>query len=370
MSAPTLVEPEQVDDRPAGPQSSWAAAQFAKHRWWAGRVAVFPLHILTFAVATFFLVRLVPGDPARTVAGPDAPFEVYQQIREEMGLNGSIFAQLGDYLGGLLTFDLGNSLLNGRSVSAEIFDRLPGTIELAVMSFVILVSVSLLLSLVVVLRPAGILARIITGYSQIAGAIPEFVLAVAGIFLFYATLQWVPAPTGRVSPGIRQPESITGLPLFDSVLHGRWEVTGSILAHLVLPISVLVLAIAPLLLKQLLSALDEAVTAPATLFRVASGAPKGTVLLSLYRRALPPTVALMGAVFGTLLGGTVILESLFGLGGLGTYAVQSVNGNDFVALQGCLLVVAIISMTVFLLVDLTNMLLDPRRKPGAKGADR
>lgn len=344
-------------------------AALARQRWWLGRVAVLPIHVFVFAIAAFFLVRIIPGDPARTLAGPDATAESYQQIKEQLGLSGSLASQFGDYVSGLLHLDLGRSILSGRPVLSEVLDRLPGTVELALMAFTALVTVSLLLSLVVLLRPRSIAGRLVNGYSQIAGALPDFVVGVCAIFLFYATLHLVPAPNGRLRPGIQQPESVTGLPFLDCILRGDWTAASSMAPRLMLPVTVLVISTTPLLLKQLLSAIEHARNEPPTLFRVAAGAPLRIVVLSVYRRALPPTVALMGTVFGTLLGGAVILESLFALGGLGTYAVQSVNGTDLTALQGVLVVVAAISMLVFLAVDLVNMWLDPRRKPGVQGVD-
>ncbi|RZL70421.1 MAG: ABC transporter permease, partial [Rhodococcus sp. (in: high G+C Gram-positive bacteria)] len=207
----------------------------------------------------------------------------------------------------------------------------------------------------------------VRGYGQAAGAVPEFVVGVVGIFLFYATLQVVPAPSGRIRAGLTEPEPITSFPLLDALLRGDSVVVSSMFSHLLLPIGVLVVSVTPILLKQLLTALDSSLTAQPTLFKVATGSARKYIYASAYRRALPPTVALFGLVFGSLLGGAVILETLFGLGGMGRYAVEAVAATDLIALQGFLLVVAAISLLVFLCVDLINMLLDPRRKPGRAG---
>ncbi|MCE0766858.1 ABC transporter permease [Pseudonocardia kujensis] len=352
----------------AAPDAASLLAAVRRQRWWALRVLVLPIHILVFALIAFFLVRLIPGDPARAIAGPDATPETYEAVRAQLGLDGSIWTQLGHYVSGLVRFDPGTSITNGRPVFDELMARLPGTVELAVVSFVILVLASLLLSLVVVLAPRSLDARIVSGYSQAAGAVPDFVVGVIGILLFYATLQVVPAPNGRTRPGLQEPDPITHFPLLDSVLAGRFAVTSSILSHYLLPIVVLVVSLAPLLLKQLLGALGPAAEDRATLFRIATGTPRRKVVVSIYRRALPPTIAVFGTIFGTLLGGTVIIEQLFGLGGLGTYAVTAVAGLDFTALQGTLVLVAAISMIVFLLSDVTTMLLDPRRRPGVRGS--
>jgi ABC-type dipeptide/oligopeptide/nickel transport system permease component len=337
---------------------------FNRNRWWLTRLLALPLHLFLFAIATFFLVRLIPGDPAREVVGPEASNEEYLATRERLGLDGSLLSQLQTYLGNLVHLDLGNAISNGRPVVQEVADRLPGTVELAVLAFFWLCLTTVALSSVVVFRPRSALARVVRGYAGLAGAVPEFVVGVTGIFLFYATLHIVPSPTGRVRPGLVAPEPITHLPLLDAFLHADWVIVSSTMSHLLLPVVVLVVSVCPVLLKQLLTSLDEATTSLPTRFAVASGAPRRDVYVGTYRRALPPVVTMAGNVFGALVGGAVILESLFGLGGMGSYAVDAVSTTDLVALQGSLLVIGALSLLVFLAVDMVNMLLDPRRKPG------
>jgi peptide/nickel transport system permease protein len=152
--------------------------------------------------------------------------------------------------------------------------------------------------------------------------------------------------------------------LVDAALSSDTALLASMLHHLVLPLAVLTLAYAPMLLKLFLRALDESIDAAPTRFRIASGCSRRWVLLSVYRRALPATVAMGGTVFGFLLGGAVVIEQLFGIPGLGQYAVVAVSRADLVSLQGFLVIVAALSLFVFFLVDITTMVLDPRRRPG------
>ncbi len=139
--------------------------------------------------------------------------------------------------------------------------------------------------------------------------------------------------------------------------------------HLALPILVMVFAHSAVMLKQLLSGLEAELDSPATLFRIATGAPTATVLLSVYRRALPAAVTMAGILFGYQIGGAVIIEALFGFNGMGLYLTDAVAGADFTAMQGFLVVIAAVSLVVFLGVDLCNMLIDPRRRPGARGGE-
>ena len=189
-------------------------------------------------------------------------------------------------------------------------------------------------------------------------------LGVLGILVPYTTFHLVPAPNGSYDPTLNPDPRVTGFPLLDALLAGDTTMFGSICAHLVLPVAVLVIANTPLLLKIFLRALEEAVDAAPTRFRIASGASRKTVLLSVVRRAAPSAVAMTGTVFGFMLGGVVVVEQLFAMPGMGLYGVNAVNSSDRTALEGFLILVATISLVVFLLVDLLNMIIDPRRRPG------
>jgi ABC-type dipeptide/oligopeptide/nickel transport system permease component len=338
----------------------------ARQRWWVGRIAVLPIHMLLFAFVVFFLVRSIPGDPVISVTGGQITPAVYASVKHALGLDGSMLQQLGSYFKSVITLDLGNSMLSGRSVISELIVRFPATLELALMGLIAVLIVSLIGAYLVVMYPTSVLSRALRAYARTAGAIPEFCVGIALIFVFYAVLHWAPAPLGRVSPELSEPTRVTGMPFLDSVLTGNWADVRSMAGHLVLPITVEVVAQSAVLLRLLVSGLEEAVDAPPTRFRIASGAPRSLVVLSVYRRALPAMVTMLGTLFGYLLGGAVILESLFGFTGMGQYMVDAVNSKDLVAMQGFLLAVAAISLVVFLAVDLVNMVLDPRRKPGVQ----
>jgi peptide/nickel transport system permease protein len=155
------------------------------------------------------------------------------------------------------------------------------------------------------------------------------------------------------------------MPFLDSILRGDFAVTSSMAAHLVLPVGVMVIGHAPILLKVFTGGLRQSLDAPPTRFRTAVGCSKRVVVMSMFRRAAPPAITLLGTMFGALLGGAVIIEILFGFSGMGQYIVDAARNSDIVAIQGFTLIMAAIALTVFLLVDLLNMLVDPRRRPGA-----
>ena len=337
-----------------------------RHRWWIVRTLVLPVHIAVFATMSFFLVRLVPGDPVLSaLEGADTITpEDYARAADAMGLSGSVWEQLGTFWAGLVRLDLGTSTVTGRPIWQEIWDRLPATVELVLVGLGGAVVLALVLGLVLLRVRNRAVQKVLRGYARLAGAVPDFAVAILGLVLLYGTLRVIPAPIGRISPGLRLPD-VTGFPILDSLVTGSWEVLGSMLGHLALPVAVMVLVYTPTIWKQLALGLDESAAAPATLFRIASGAGRVAVYTSILRRAAASAVVMVGALFGGLVGGVVVLEQLFGLGGIGQFAIDSVESVDFLGLQGFLVAIAALCLVAFFAVDIVNMLLDPRRRPGA-----
>lgn len=341
---------------------AWLRSQ----RWWAMRVLMLPVHLLAFAVVAFLLVAAMPGDPVEALTGGRVTPANYAAIRHNLGLDQNLFSQLLNFLHQMVTFNFGISIASGRPVADEFATRLPATVELALLAIVGVIIVSFGCALLMISRPGNPVSRVLRVYARTAGALPEYCLAVGGIFLFYSILHWAPAPDGLLSPALTAPSAVTGLPLLDAIIGNDGQAFRSEVQHLALPVIVLVLASVPVVLRLLVHQLEEVAADPATRFRAASGAGQLTVIVSMYRRALPSTVTMLGAVFGYLLGGAVIMEDLFGLGGMGQFAIDAVNSSDVVAIRSFLMVVAALSLTVFLLVDITNMILDPRRRPGVQ----
>ncbi len=338
-------------------------------RWWLLRLAVFPVQLAVFALITFVVIRMIPGDPVETVTGGQYTQEVYDAVQKSLGLDGSFLEQLWRYVRQLATLDLGTSLITGRPIAPDIWQKLPATVELAVMALSITAFLAVLGSHLVVLHPRLRIAGLLRGYARTAGSLPEFVLGIAAILVFYATLRWAPPPMGRLSQFVDPPPAVTNLPFVDALLAGDPTVIWSMISHLVLPVGVMVFAQTPVLMKILLGDLEASVSAPMTRFRIASGAPRAVVLLSVYRRALPASVTMLGTMFGYLLGGALVVETMFGLDGIGRYSIDAVMSVDLPAIQSVMLVVAGLTLLVFMLVDLVNMLLDPRRRPGARQED-
>lgn len=343
------------------------ADAFHGHRWWLMRTLALPVHVLAFAAAVFAIVQAMPGDPVLSMTSGRLTREQLDLAHERLGMTDSLWTQFTSFMSGVAQFDLGDSIRTGRPVTRELLEVIPATIELAVLGLSVTVIVALVISLWLMLRPHGVISGVVRAYIKFAGALPDFVVGIALIIVFYTTLHVAPAPIGRSDPFVEQPPRRTGFPLLDSLLAGNTTAFTSMLAHLALPVAALAAYQAPVLARLLTRALDDAVAAPCTAFRVACGNRRRDVWLSVYRRALPAMVSMLGTMMGTLLGGAIVLEQLFGLGGLGKYLVAAVSVADVTAIRGFLVVVGAMTLMLFVLIDVANMLIDPRRRPGMAG---
>lgn len=330
---------------------------------WVGRAAGRAIvNFLIFVVAAFFLVQLIPGDPLVSSSGGRLSGEALEKAREVYGLNGPLASQFWSYLTSLFSFDLGESIATGRPVAEDMATRIPATLELIGTGLFFACLVALPMSYFVVTKPTNRFSKVLRSYASSAGAIPEYVVGILFLFVFFATLAWVPAPSGRLDPILMPPAEVTGFPILDAFIAGDADAANSYISHLILPVAVMVVSHTAILVKSLILALDTEIDNPATRFRIASGAPRRIVIASVYRRALPSAVAMLGMIFGLLLGGAVVLESLFGLGGLGQYAVDAVRASDVFALRSFLVVIAGLCLIVYFLTEVATGLLDSRRR--------
>ncbi|WP_245644574.1 ABC transporter permease [Nocardioides jensenii] len=285
--------------------------------------------------ASFLMIHLIPGDPVRAALGLDAPPDLVASRRAQLGLDRPLWRQYVDYVTGLAHGDLGTSTLSRVPVSQIVQDRLPATVEIAVLSFVVVMLIAI---------PVGLLAAVHTrggrnrgldlGFAAttaFAAAIPEFLLAVGLVYVFAVELQWFPV-AGRQGP--------------DSY---------------VLPVLALSLgsagALARVVRVEILAVLDQDYVRTARAKRL----PARLIYL---RHALPNaltgTLTLGGLLIMGLIAGTVLVESVFAWPGLGTTIVQSILQKDYPVVQAVVLVYGTGVLLVNLLVDLLLAILDPR----------
>lgn len=297
--------------------------------------------LLGVLVAVFLLIRLVPGDVVTQLIGLESSISPkrVEELRRLFGLDRSLPVQFAEYLGRVVRGDLGRSLRTGLAVGPELLRRFPVTIQLA--------SLGLLFALLIGV-PVGVLAAVkrgraadyvATGFVMLGLSIPSFWLAVLLILLFALRLGWLP-PTGYVPPG----ESVAGS-----------------LRHMVLPAMSLGFVLSAAITRIVRSSLLEVLGRHYIRTARAKGLAESTVVLRhAMRNALIPVVTVVGLQFGTLLGGTVIIEQIFSLPGIGRYALEGINLRDYPVIQGAVLAVALSFVLVNLVVDVCYGYLDPR----------
>jgi peptide/nickel transport system permease protein len=312
------------------------------------------------SVIVFFLIRLLPGDPSYTLAGPYASPDRIAEVRQGLGLDEPIISQYIQYLGRVFAGDFGTSWRTSQPVLADIQQRLPATLELVFAAVLLSILVGVPLGVAVAAAKGGVLERIVIFYGMLAGSLPDFWIGLLLILVFFYLLGWAPAPLGQLDFVVSTPDHITGAYAVDALLTGNWEALGSASAQLVLPVLTLVLVYMPLVLKTARSAMEEMLESHFVLQARASGLPRSVQLRYALRNALPPVVTVVGIEFWFLLGGAVLVETIFAWGGLGQYAVESVINSDYAPVQAVVLVTAFFTTLVFLVVDLLYHLLDPR----------
>jgi ABC-type dipeptide/oligopeptide/nickel transport system permease component len=281
-------------------------------------------------------------------------------VRQGLGLDEPIISQYIQYLGRVFAGDFGTSWRTSQPVLADIQQRLPATLELVFAAVLLSILIGVPLGVAVAAAKGGVLERIVFFYGMLAGSLPDFWIGLLLILVFFYLLGWAPAPLGQLDFAVSTPDHVTGAYAVDALLTGNWEALGSASAQLVLPVLTLVLVYMPLVLKTARSAMEEMLESHFVLQARASGLPRSVQLRYALRNALPPVVTVVGIEFWFLLGGAVLVETIFAWGGLGQYAVESVINSDYAPVQAVVLVTAFFTTLVFLVVDLLYHLLDPR----------
>jgi ABC-type dipeptide/oligopeptide/nickel transport system permease component len=347
--------------------------QLLRHRlrlplYIARRLVFLVPQILLISFITFALVRLLPGDPARLALGPLAPQAAVDALRAKMHLDLPIWRQYLVWLDRALHGDFGGSWSNGTQVGQDLLQRIPVTLELIILSLVAVAVVLVPLAIVTASRSRSRIVRVLRnitfGYGMLAGALPDFLLGLVLIFIFFTHLNILPGPEGRLGILDTSPPFVTGSILIDSVLAGDWEAFWSGAWHLVMPVFTLAFVYGAPIFKMLRSQMEIALDAEYTTYGEALGLSPRIVFLRAARVAAGPTVVIVGTVIMFLLGGDVLVESVFNLSGLGQYAVQAIVTADYAPVQGFVCFAAVFTMLVYLAVDLIHFAMDPRIKVG------
>lgn len=322
--------------------------------------------VVLISFITFVLVRMLPGNPARMSLGPLAPESAVEALREEWLLDRPIFVQYGAWLEKAFSGDLGESWVNNTQVVDDLIQRIPVTIEIITLALILVFLVLAPLAIVTASRTRNRIVRffqnITFGYGMLAGALPDFLLGLVLIFVFFTHAGILPGPEGRLGILEFEPPFVTGSIIIDSLIAGDFGTFWSGIWHLIMPVFTLAFVYGAPIFKMLRSQMEGALKADFTTYAEAIGLAPRIVFLRAARVASGPTIVITGVVVMFLLGGAVLVETVFNLAGLGQYAVQAIVTADYAPIQGFVCFAAIFTMLVYLAVDLVHFAMDPRIK--------
>lgn len=309
---------------------------------------------------TFGVSHSVPGDPARAFAGPYADQATIAAIRHHWGLDRPLLDQYWTYLTHVVRGDFGTSIQSHNSVLHDVGSRLPATLELTIFALIVMCVVGIALGVAAATwrdRLPDYAGRVIA----VGGAaIPSFWLALILQLVFFRQLNWLPA-AGRLGDFTTPPHHVTGFYLFDSAVTGNWSVFVDALRHVLLPgITLALLGIAGITRMTRTSMLEVLEKDYIRAARARGIRPRDVVLRHALRNAMIPTVTIIGLLFGSMIGGALVIEWIFSWPGVGTYAANAITQLDYTAIMGVAVVIAVIYLIANLLVDISYMILNPR----------
>ena len=303
--------------------------------------------LLGVATLNFLLIHLAPGDPASVMAGEggSATPEYLAMLRHKFGLDQSLPLQFWHYISNVAQLDLGYSFRNDETVASLILDRLGPTLLLMVTAFVLSVGIGTLLGLLAGTRRNSMRDGVISFVALLASATPTFWLGLMLIVLFSIRFEWLPT---------------SGFETIGAFYEG-WPYVWDVARHLVMPALSLALFYLALYVRVMRAAvIDQTRQDYVTTARAKGQSENGVIFGHILRNALLPVVTMAGVQAGNLIGGSVIVEAVFGWPGIGTLAFSALQGRDFNLLLGIFLISAAVVMVMNLIVDLAYAFLDPR----------
>ena len=313
----------------------------------ATRLALFAPTLLAASLILFVAINVVPGSAARSALGVDATPQAIMRFEAQNGLDRPLAVQYVEWLSKALQGDFGKSFQNRVDVGPEIVKRLPVTLELAVLAFLLANLIAVPLGAIAAYRHTRAADTFITSLATAFGAIPNFWLATLLVFVFALKLRWL--PTGGFTPFFSNPaKNLTGM---------------------ILPAVSLGVVSSALLLRIMRAAMIEVLSSDYIRTARAKGAHEGVVIARHALRNAAITYLTVGAVeFGFLFGGVVIIEDIFRLPGIGSLVLVGIINRDYPVLLGSALVVTVAVLSANMIVDIIAGLLDPRQIRGKAGA--
>ena len=312
-------------------------------------------------VITFILTRALPGDPAAYFAGGAATAEAIEQVRRQLGLDRSLAEQFLRYLGDLGRGELGLSLTTGQPVLTEIAQRLPASLEIVLVALVVACAIAVPLGVLAAVRQGSWIDQVCRVITTAGVSLPTFFTGLLLAYFFYYLLGWAPSPMGRLDPMFSAPPTITGFLLIDSLIAREGAVWWAAMQQLSLPVATMAIFVLAPIARMTRASMLGVLGSDFIRTARASGLTPITVLFAYaLRNALLLVITTLGMVFGFMLGGSVIVEKVFGWPGIGSYAIDALTASDYAPVQGFVLTMGVLFVFVNLLVDLLYLVVDPR----------
>ncbi len=309
---------------------------------------------------TFAMIRLVPGDPIELLAGERGVSpERHAELRAAYGLDKPLLEQYWIYAKGILSGDLGKSIVTRQPVIDEFFTLFPATVELSFCAMLFAVLVGLPVGILAAVKRGSVFDHTVMGTALTGYSMPIFWWGLLLIILFSGILGWTPV-SGRISL-LFYFEPVTGFMLIDSLLSGQQGAFASAASHLVLPTIVLGTIPLAVIARQTRSAMLEVLGEDYVRTARAKGlAPHRVIGVHALRNALIPVITVIGLQVGVLFAGAVLTETIFSWPGIGKWLIDSISRRDYPSVQGGILLIATTVILVNLLVDLVYGLVNPR----------
>ena len=329
------------------------------------RLALGVLTLWLVTIAVFAITNILPGNPAEVRLGPLASPRALAAEEHRMGLDKPMPERYWNFVSGAVQGDFGTSFKTERPVAADLGDRLPATLELALTATLLSLVIGIPLGFLAAVRRNSIVDHVARNVAGVAAAMPIFWLGLMLVFVFSYQLGWTPGTVGRWPITEDPPTNVTGLLTVDSLLAGDLGAFGTALEYLALPaLTLAIIELAPIIKMSRSAMLETLGTEYVRTSRALGFSERQIFLGDALRNALIPVLTLVAIVLGYLVAGNVIVEQLFSWPGIGRYAYGAVTSNDFNAVQGFILLVAVIYVLLNLVVDLLYAVVDPRIRLG------
>ena len=326
------------------------------------RLLLMALVMFGVSIIVFFIAHVIPADPVGALLGGNAPPELVDQMKHQLGLDRPLWEQFEVYMVGLLHGDFGTSLKSNRPVIQDISEYFPATLELAIFSIIFSIVLGVILGIISAVHRNSWADHFSRIFSILGVSMPVFWTGLILLLIFYYLLGWLPG-AGQLSLFTIPPKRITGMVIFDALFTGDWTAFWDGLRHIILPSIVLGYAATASIGRITRASMLDVLRQDFIRTAKAKGLSKRIVIYRhALRNALIPVITVIGLTFGGLLEGAVLTETIFGWPGLGRYIVNALLVLDYPAIMGGTFFIALAYSLANLAVDLTYAALDPRMR--------